>query len=107
MIRSSSTKAADFDDETYLLCGEDSEDTTSDPTQNDDSDVIGYAYACIAYQSMPESDEMSLNVGDVIRVVEKHDMWWFGKLLDKRGWFPSALVVEVEKPEEKPAQCAH
>ncbi|KAK3744578.1 hypothetical protein QZH41_004992 [Actinostola sp. cb2023] len=48
------------------------------------------------------NDELELNKGDRIFVLEKeHDGWWKGRCGYKQGWFPSNYAEESEQPEEK------
>lgn len=44
-----------------------------------------------------QPDELSLNKGDLISVLEKSDDgWWRGHLKDRVGWFPSNYVIEKQ-----------
>ncbi|XP_067867232.1 SH3 domain-containing protein 21 isoform X2 [Heterodontus francisci] len=49
-----------------------------------------------------KSEELELNVGDFIEVIDEiEDGWWIGKKNGKTGGFPSTFVVEMDNTEGK------
>ncbi|KAK7791370.1 hypothetical protein R5R35_007909 [Gryllus longicercus] len=43
---------------------------------------------------------LSFNKGDVIRVKEQQELWWYGELAGAHGWFPKSYVKVSSKPAE-------
>lgn len=51
-----------------------------------------------------ESDELTLNVGDIVTNIKVEDGgWWEGELDGKRGVFPENFVVVIEEAVQSPA----
>lgn len=43
-----------------------------------------------------EHDELTINPGDVITILQRHDDgWWKGELRKKQGLFPASYVHEL------------
>jgi tetratricopeptide (TPR) repeat protein len=57
-----------------------------------------YAYVSEWPYEAADKGELSLVEGDLIKVVERQDDWWKGisPRLEKKGWFPMAVVVECD-----------
>ena len=54
-----------------------------------------YAIAVFPYSSKLD-DELTLNVRDKIRILDRaDDGWWYGSLAGKSGWFPNNFVKEI------------
>ena len=52
-----------------------------------------------------ENDELSLEVGDIVEVLdEAEDGWWSGELRGKEGVFPNNFVVEITEEEAMAAK---
>ncbi|OZJ06369.1 hypothetical protein BZG36_00757 [Bifiguratus adelaidae] len=45
-----------------------------------------------------ESDELTLRLGGIVTVLEKHEGWWKGEMNGKVGMFPAEYVTEIEVP---------
>ena len=45
-----------------------------------------------------DGDELSFSVGEEVEVLDMtDDVWWYGSVKDKTGWFPASFVrVRVE-----------
>ncbi|KAM9813108.1 ephexin-1 isoform 1-T1 [Syngnathus typhle] len=57
---------------------------------------------CIQSYSSQEPDELSIEMADVLNLLERtDDGWMMGERLHdgERGWFPSRLVEEIQSPE--------
>ncbi|XP_053278139.1 ephexin-1 isoform X1 [Pleuronectes platessa] len=57
---------------------------------------------CIQSYSSQEPDELSIEMADVLNLLERtDDGWMFGERLHdgERGWFPSRLVEEIQSKE--------
>lgn len=41
-----------------------------------------------------DGDELAFKAGEVVEVLYQVDKdWWYGRLANKEGWFPSTFVV--------------
>jgi len=50
--------------------------------------------------------ELGFRAGDVIEVKDKLDKnWWWGRVEDKEGWFPSAFVAVSHSSPSHTANC--
>jgi len=59
---------------------------------SDHSDAKIYC-RCIYRHDAINSDELSLNVGDMVRVTDSADSdWWWGECNNREGWFSTAFV---------------
>lgn len=57
-----------------------------------------YAQVTRAYQSS-DSDELTLTLGTVVKILRKHDNgWWVGELSGRVGTFPYYCVQEIQQP---------
>lgn len=65
----------------------------------------GQKTARVTFQYIPEQpDELALEVGDILEVLEDDDEgWWKGKLGDKVGMFPSNFVECITGEPKSPA----
>lgn len=44
-----------------------------------------------------QSDQLSINPGDIINVTEKNtDGWWKGECSNRTGFFPGSYVEEIQ-----------
>ncbi|XP_038075187.1 uncharacterized protein LOC119742954 isoform X2 [Patiria miniata] len=44
-----------------------------------------------------KDQELDLNVGDEVTILQKQDDWWQGQINDEKGWFPASHVQEVKR----------
>jgi len=48
--------------------------------------------------STPDAPKLSFKIGDIIKILERHESgWWLGSLNDVEGWLPSSYIEEVEE----------
>lgn len=45
-----------------------------------------------------KENHLSFNKGDIINVKEQQDMWWYGEIQGKLGWFPKSYVKLISGP---------
>ncbi|ESO01337.1 hypothetical protein HELRODRAFT_174892 [Helobdella robusta] len=46
-----------------------------------------------------DADELAFKVGDVVEVLHRLDKdWWYGRIADRKGWFPASFVIIQETP---------
>ena len=63
-----------------------------------------YARTTVSYVA-EKDDELSLEVGDIVEVLNKFsDGWWSGVLRGKEGVFPNNYVVEITEEEAMAAK---
>ena len=56
---------------------------------------VGECNVLYAYQAN-ETDELSINPGDVIKIIDKYDTeWWQGELNGSVGIFPASYVEDA------------
>ncbi|KAJ8389718.1 hypothetical protein AAFF_G00114240 [Aldrovandia affinis] len=48
-----------------------------------------------------KDNHLNFNKSDVITVLERQDMWWFGEVQGLRGWFPKSYVKLISGPVRK------
>ncbi|PIK51700.1 putative two pore calcium channel protein 1 isoform X3 [Apostichopus japonicus] len=53
-----------------------------------------------------KDQEISLNVGEQVEILQKQEEWWEGQIAGRRGWFPSSHVKEVKKSTQ-PVKTRH
>ncbi|XP_072099774.1 neutrophil cytosol factor 1 isoform X2 [Mobula birostris] len=58
-------------------------------------------YRSIADYRKNSKYEMSIQTGDVVEIVEKHENgWWFCQMEGRRGWLPAAFLEPLDSPDE-------
>ncbi|KAI6652336.1 Cytoplasmic protein NCK1-like [Oopsacas minuta] len=63
--------------------------------QNGETSGETYAIAIFPYTAKLD-DELTLNVRDKIRILDRaDDGWWYGSLANKNGWFPNNFVKQI------------
>uniref|UniRef100_T1IY47 Intersectin-1 n=1 Tax=Strigamia maritima TaxID=126957 RepID=T1IY47_STRMM len=48
-----------------------------------------------------KENHLTFNKGDVITVREQQDMWWYGEMDGKSGWFPKSYVKLIAGPKKE------
>lgn len=67
---------------------------------SDHSDIKSYCRCIYAHKAI-NADELELNVGDIIRVIDNADHdWWWGEANEREGWFSTAFIqmVNIDEP---------
>ncbi|XP_051891716.1 neutrophil cytosol factor 1 [Pristis pectinata] len=63
------------------------------------------AYRSIADYQKNSKYEMSIQTGDIVEIVEKHENgWWFCQMEGRRGWLPAAFLEPLDGPDEAEEQ---
>ncbi|XP_077866527.1 SH3 and PX domain-containing protein 2B-like, partial [Saccoglossus kowalevskii] len=57
-------------------------------------------YSAIADYKKVQSNEVSLESGDIVEVIEKNDSgWWFVSLDEEQGWVPATFLQKCDNDE--------
>lgn len=49
-----------------------------------------------------KDDHLAFDKGEVIRILEQHELWWKGELNGKIGWFPKSYVKIITDQQRMP-----
>jgi hypothetical protein len=70
----------------------------NDDNENNTNKVVR---ALCDVEEQEQGDELILQTGDLIEVLQEYDDgWWFGQIGERSGFFPSNCVEDVEEGEE-------
>ncbi|XP_059828886.1 neutrophil cytosol factor 1 [Hypanus sabinus] len=83
--------------ETYLISKGRARTSSSEIT----GPMLLQTYRSIADYQKNSKYEMSIQTGDVVEIVEKHENgWWFCQMEGRRGWLPAAFLEPLDGPDE-------
>lgn len=47
-----------------------------------------------------KENHLTFNKNDIITIKEQQDIWWFGELEGRQGWFPKSYVKLISGPKK-------
>ncbi|GAB6032532.1 hypothetical protein CHUAL_011425 [Chamberlinius hualienensis] len=65
---------------------------TSSPIPGQGKSVEGLQAQALYPWRAKKENHLSFNKGDVITIKEQQDVWWFGEIDNRQGWFPKSYV---------------
>lgn len=73
---------------------------TASPIPGQGQTVEGLQAQALFPWRAKKENHLTFNKGDVITIKEQQDIWWFGELDTRQGWFPKSYVKLITGPKK-------